>query len=89
MNNGQQLPLSDRIHLKSHVLSIHWDMLDGKVKVNCKEETYDADIVLVTCSLGVLKDSADQLFHPPLPDKKREAIKVRCIFINYYYHFMS
>ena len=76
MNNGQQLPLSDRIYLNTPVLSIHWDSPDGKVKVNCKEKTYDADIVLVTCSLGVLKDKADQLFYPLLPDKKREAIAV-------------
>jgi len=57
-------------------VSIQWDSPDSKVKVNCKDNTFEADIVLVTCSLGVLKEKADQLFYPHLPQKKREAIEV-------------
>jgi len=67
--------------LNSPVLSIHWDSPDGKVKVNCKDNTFEADIVLVTCSLGVLKEKADQLFFPLLPEKKREAIAVSFKFV--------
>jgi len=58
------------------VLAIKWDSPGGKVKVTCKDKTFEADIVLVTCSLGVLKDKADKLFLPLLPEKKRAAIAV-------------
>lgn len=37
---------------------------------------HSADMVLVTVSLGVLKDRADTLFDPPLPRRKAEAIRV-------------
>ena len=63
--------------MNSQVVAIHWDSPDDrKVEVKCKDKIFDADIVLVTCSLGVLKEKADQLFYPLLPQKKIEAIEV-------------
>ncbi len=36
---------------------------------------FDADYVIVTCSLGVLKDKVARLFEPELPLKKLKAIE--------------
>lgn len=76
-NNGLQLPLSDRIRLNSPVNLVRWnpDRPNCKVEVVCSDQTYNADMVLITCSLGVLKDRADKLFTPLLPEKKRKAIE--------------
>lgn len=38
--------------------------------------SYEADIVLFTCSLGVLKSNAQNLFVPQLPEEKLRAIQV-------------
>jgi monoamine oxidase len=47
------------------------------VKVHCKNGTvYEAASVIVTVSLGVLKEQANQLFAPELPLEKLNAIKV-------------
>ena len=35
----------------------------------------EADFVVLTCSLGVLKARADTLFEPALPERKLEAIR--------------
>ncbi len=39
------------------------------------EPELEADFVLVTCSLGVLKARAETLFEPALPERKLEAIR--------------
>ncbi|XP_017776881.1 PREDICTED: peroxisomal N(1)-acetyl-spermine/spermidine oxidase [Nicrophorus vespilloides] len=55
----------------------------------CDGEEYCADYVLVTVSLGVLKNHADKLFCPALPAEKMEAINnlgyghVNKIFLDY------
>ena len=74
--NHQPLSLSDLIHFNSPVSSIHWDLPNGKIKVKCEEKIHEADLVLVTCSLGVLKEKADKLFYPQLPKRKIRAIAV-------------
>jgi len=77
-NNGQGLPLNDRICLNRAVQSVNWDRPDNKdqVRVNCNDgSVYEADVVLVTCSLGYLKYNADDMFVPSLPQKKKEAIR--------------
>ena len=76
--NGS-LPLSDRIQLNSPVNLIRWNPVSGssKVQVISSGKTYEADMVLVTCSLGVLKDKANSLFIPNLPVTKKKAIEVR------------
>lgn len=79
------LPLSERIHLNSPVTLVNWnrDNPRKKVQVTSNGQTYEADLVLVTCSLGVLKEKADKLFVPPLPEKKTKAIKVRSHMIHF------
>ena len=78
--NGS-LPLSDRIQLNSPVNLIRWNPVSGssKVQVISSGKTYEADMVLVTCSLGVLKDKANSLFTPNLPETKTKAIEVRIL----------
>jgi len=49
---------------------------DNKVNVTCKDESsYEADHVLSTVSLGVLKEQHLRLFHPHLPGRKQSAIE--------------
>ncbi|XP_013118034.2 peroxisomal N(1)-acetyl-spermine/spermidine oxidase-like [Stomoxys calcitrans] len=68
--------LEERIRFNCRVDHIQWDNLDGKAFVRCNKgaDEFVADHVVVTVSLGVLKDHADSLFHPPLPLHKKEAI---------------
>ena len=40
-----------------------------------KQEIDTADAILVTVPLGCLKETATNLFEPPLPDWKLDAIK--------------
>ena len=48
---------------------------DRPVTVTCKNgQKFTADHVIITASLGVLKERAASLFFPPLPDQKLEAI---------------
>lgn len=75
----------DRIHLNHIVSQIQW----GKVKstggaqgnefpvcVECQNgHKFYADHVIVTIPLGYLKKQASRLFHPQLPEFKRESIK--------------
>ena len=63
---------------------------DKEVEVMCKfGESYIADHVIVTSSLGVLKAHHKDMFQPPLPKKKQEAIqdigfgRVNKIFLKY------
>jgi len=59
------------------------------VVVCCDGEEYCADYVIITVSLGVLKNHADKLFCPTLPAEKVEAINsigyghVNKIFLDY------
>lgn len=68
--------------MKTEVTEIKWDNLPGenmnKVAVECSDgSVYIARHVIVTVSLGVLKDRAESIFHPALPSQKLNAIKVR------------
>ncbi|XP_043104965.1 peroxisomal N(1)-acetyl-spermine/spermidine oxidase-like [Puntigrus tetrazona] len=75
---------SGTIQCNSPVKSIHWDLVkkghceDQKhpVQVVCENgKSFDADHVIVTVSLGVLKDKASTMFEPSLPPTKLSAIK--------------
>ena len=58
------------------VKTVHWDNEDKdcKVRIECANgESYLADYVIVTVSLGVLKAAPD-IFIPKLPQRKLEAI---------------
>ncbi|XP_036425131.1 spermine oxidase-like [Colossoma macropomum] len=68
------------------VKSIHWDLKEKSqgtesremhpVKVICEnDEIFEADHVIVTVSLGVLKQQAAAMFKPALPKSKLDAIE--------------
>ncbi|KAI5636668.1 flavin containing amine oxidoreductase domain-containing protein [Phthorimaea operculella] len=74
--DGAGLP-SLNIKLKTEVKKIEWPQEAKKnVKVTTKDGTvYEANNVIVTISLGVLKDKYKTLFSPVLPQKKVTAIE--------------
>lgn len=68
------------VKFNRNVVSIQWKSEQSTVKVICESqdktiEEYIADHVIVTCSLGHLKQNHDNIFHPSLPDKKIKAIE--------------
>ncbi|XP_018567631.1 spermine oxidase-like isoform X1 [Anoplophora glabripennis] len=75
----KQLPLDDKIFLNKEVSKITWDNnttnFNG-VTVNCSDgSTFNADHVIVTTSLGVLKKFHESLFIPELPPYKINSIE--------------
>ncbi|CAK1554250.1 unnamed protein product [Leptosia nina] len=74
--NGPGLPNLD-IKLNTEVSQIVWPKDGaGDVKVSCADgSTYTANHVIVTVSLGVLKDRHKTLFNPGLPQEKIKAIE--------------
>ncbi|KAL0808802.1 hypothetical protein ABMA28_012480 [Loxostege sticticalis] len=73
--NGPGLPTLT-IKLKTEVSQIVWPQdPEAKVVVKCKDGAeYTADNVIVTVSVGVLKERHTALFSPPLPQNKVDAI---------------
>ncbi|XP_041984047.1 uncharacterized protein LOC121736728 [Aricia agestis] len=76
-NNGAGLPSLD-IKLNKEVMQIKWPKdSSGNVEVVCRDgERFTADNVIVTVSLGVLKERFSSLFDPPLPQNKIDMIKI-------------
>ncbi|XP_044264139.1 probable polyamine oxidase 5 [Tribolium madens] len=70
-NPAQKLPLTDNLLLDSKVTKINWG--EKPLKVHTSLKVYSADFVIFTPSIGVLK-AGGELFTPPLPSKKRQAI---------------
>lgn len=69
---NKELPLE--IILNKEVKTITWD--GDEVTIECSDGSiYEADHVIVTVSLGVLKDSYQTLFNPELPENKKNAIE--------------
>ncbi|KAL9922425.1 uncharacterized protein ACN427_002983 [Glossina fuscipes fuscipes] len=68
--------MENRIKFNCTVEQIEWGQPNGKATVRCNNEniTFEADHVIVTASLGVLKERADTLFVPALPLQKKRAI---------------
>uniref|UniRef100_A0A1A9WNE7 Amine oxidase domain-containing protein n=1 Tax=Glossina brevipalpis TaxID=37001 RepID=A0A1A9WNE7_9MUSC len=68
--------LESRIKFNCPVEHIEWDQPNGKATVKCNNDnnSFEADHVIVTVSLGVLKERADTFFVPALPLQKRRAI---------------
>ena len=68
--------LGDRVLLRRRVTRIEWS--GPRVRVQAEsptgDERYEADAVVVTVPLGVLK-AGDIAFDPPLPEAKRQAIE--------------
>ncbi|KAK6635766.1 hypothetical protein RUM44_001020 [Polyplax serrata] len=79
VGDSEGLPLDDKIIFNKEVSKINWNKEAisnvPNVQVECSDgSVYSADHVLLTCSLGVLKERALQMFSPLLPPKK-----LRCI----------
>ena len=84
---ARHLP-STLFRLNSPVWKIEWEGEDARVLCT-GEAAYLADHVIVTCPLGVLKEEAHHMFHPPLTEDKLSAIRnigfgrIGKIFIEY------
>ncbi|XP_076273104.1 spermine oxidase-like [Rhynchophorus ferrugineus] len=75
---SKQLPLEDKILLNKEVSQIIWDVDDEThdVLVKCTDgSAYPAHHVIVTVSVGVLKDIYATCFEPPLPEYKINSIE--------------
>lgn len=70
--------IDSHIMFQKRVTNIRWsrENVDKAVCVRCADGTsYDADFVIFTGSLGVLKECHSELFTPQLPSIKRRAIE--------------
>ena len=71
--------MRNKTHFGTKVKTIRWgsEGLRKGVEVETTDGArYSADLVVVTVSLGVLKENAANMFNPPLNDKKLNAIQV-------------
>ncbi|XP_018570286.1 peroxisomal N(1)-acetyl-spermine/spermidine oxidase-like [Anoplophora glabripennis] len=77
-NPKKQLPVDDKILLNKDVSKIQWNQsaMNKSVKLWCSDgSTYEADSVIFTPSVGVLKERAEEIFTPRLPQIKLDAIR--------------
>lgn len=73
---GAFFNVSQRVQLNKIVSSIQWNSEAGRTRVQCTDGSqYTADHVIVTTSLGVLKERHMTLFQPTLPTWKIQAIQ--------------
>ncbi|XP_055535646.1 spermine oxidase-like isoform X2 [Wyeomyia smithii] len=74
--SNSPINLEEYTHFNKVVSNICWNAgPDGTVSVRCADNTiYDADHVICTLSLGVLKERYETLFTPTLPAIKKNAI---------------
>ncbi len=69
------------IKLNNLVTSIDWSNTKGQIIVDAvninsnKKIQYRADLIIVTVSLGVLKQNHKKMFNPSLPSQKANAIE--------------
>lgn len=78
---NEELPVYNKIFFNKEVSKIKYNAnpLNGvpDVSVECADGAfYTANHVILTCSLGVLKEKAVKLFSPPLPQDKLNCIEV-------------
>ncbi|XP_043470346.1 lysine-specific histone demethylase 1A-like [Leptopilina heterotoma] len=72
----EELPVMANTVLNAEVESIDYSDPNGKVTVKTTNgDTHTADHVIVTCSVGVLKDKHKSMFKPALPEDKQKAIE--------------
>ncbi|XP_018319752.1 spermine oxidase-like [Agrilus planipennis] len=78
-NPNESLPIDDKILLNKEVANVDWrteNSNSSKVAIKCSNgETYYAEHVIVTVSLGVLKENLETMFNPRLPIEKVRAIE--------------
>ncbi|EDW79266.1 uncharacterized protein Dwil_GK19151 [Drosophila willistoni] len=68
--------IGERLLLNKKINKINWEPSVDEIRVHTtNEETFLADYVICTMSLGVLKYCHKDLFHPPLPCSKLQAIQ--------------
>lgn len=71
------MPILNNTHTSSKITKIDYNEDSTLVKVSAADgKEYVADHVIFTPSLGVLKANHNQLFNPPLPEKKIKSIEV-------------
>ncbi|XP_055628221.1 spermine oxidase-like [Toxorhynchites rutilus septentrionalis] len=75
--NDEPIPIDTKILFNKFVTNINWNKgPDNPLTVSCSDGTkYDANHVILTTSLGVLKDNITTVFTPELPTIKQNAIK--------------
>lgn len=73
----QYVDIKSKVQFQKEVIRIKYsDDPDEEIIVTCSDgSTYVADHLIITVSLGVLKANYQDLFHPPLPDKKVKVIQ--------------
>ncbi|CAL7938139.1 unnamed protein product [Xylocopa violacea] len=72
----EELPVLNKTTLNAEVTKIDYSNEDGTVKVTTLDgKEYLADHVIMTPSLGVLKEQYETLFNPSLPESKIRNIK--------------
>ncbi|XP_069684370.1 spermine oxidase-like isoform X2 [Periplaneta americana] len=76
---SKELPLINKTKLNTEVIKIKWKKLseenEDKVIVESSDgSSYTADHVIVTVSLGVLKERAADMFEPALPPQKLNSV---------------
>lgn len=71
------LPIDDKILLNKEVKRINWKTNERQlISVHCSDGSlYEADYVIFTPSVGVLKTQHKSLFEPRLPENKITAIE--------------
>jgi hypothetical protein len=84
---SNKLPVESKTNFKAEVIKIKWDNLSGgnknKVVVECSDgSVHVAEHVILTTSLGVLKERGDSMFQPALPAQKLNAIRVSNKFLE-------
>lgn len=86
-NPENELPVLNNTILNSEVNSIDYSKDDDQILITTTSgKTYKADHVIVTVSLGVLKEKHSTLFVPVLREKKVKAIEVCVLYsmVNVY-----
>ncbi|XP_017889754.1 spermine oxidase-like [Ceratina calcarata] len=75
-NPEEELPVLNKTILNAEVSKVDYSNEDGTVKVTTSDgKEYTADYVIMTPSLGVLKEKYETMFNPPLPEDKVRNIK--------------
>lgn len=82
-----EVHVGGNVKYNKEVTHIKWNNVPAnKVLVECSDgSSYAADHVILTVSLGVLKEKAHSIFYPALPPKKLKTIEVSWLasWINY------
>ncbi|XP_026283712.1 spermine oxidase-like [Frankliniella occidentalis] len=76
-NPAMLIRLEPKIHLGKEVTKIQWECnSSGHILLHCLDGSkYTAEKVLLTVSLGVLKEQSGHLFEPELPEAKLTVIR--------------